>query len=87
LVKTNRLLEQFEKAYRDEKKKEAEELHNAIAQVLDEHNAELPTVLFVLEMVKFELLREKYNHLFEAEPPGQEGPKPGQIAMGKPPVT
>ena len=77
-MKTKDLLEQFEKTYRQEKQKEAEELHNAIGTVLAEHNAEIQTVLYVLEMVKFELLREKYGQLFEAEP------RPGEIRFGKP---
>jgi len=79
-MKTKNLLEQFEKTYRQEKQKEAEELHNAIGAVLAEHKAEIQTVLYVLEMVKFELLKEKYSQLFEA--PGE--PKPGEIRFGKP---
>jgi len=77
-MKTKDLLEQFEKTYRQEKQKEAEELHNAIAAVLAEHQAEIQTVLYVLEMVKFELLAEKLKQLFATEP------KPGEIRFGKP---
>lgn len=64
-MKTKNLIEQFEKSYREEKQKEAEELHNAIGEVLSEHNAEINTVLYVLEMIKFELLKDKYSQLFE----------------------
>ncbi|QYY58454.1 hypothetical protein [Dehalococcoides mccartyi] len=77
-MKTKDLLEQFEKTYREEKQKEAEELHNALVAVLSEHKAEVQTVLYVLEMVKFELLEDKFKQLFASEP------KPGEIRFGKP---
>lgn len=77
-MKTEDLLEQFEKTYREEKQKEAEELHNALVAVLSEHKAEIQTVLYVLEMVKFELLEDKFKQLFISEP------KPGEVHFGKP---
>ncbi|APH11909.1 hypothetical protein ASJ33_01445 [Dehalococcoides mccartyi] len=77
-MKTKDLLEQFEKTYREEKQKEAEELHNALVSVLSEHKAEIQTVLYVLEMVKFELLEDRFKQLFAS------APKPGEIRFGKP---
>jgi hypothetical protein len=77
-MKTKDLLEQFEKTYREEKQKEAEELHNALVTVLSEHKAEIQTVLYVLDMVRFELLEDKFKQLFTSEP------KPGEIRFGKP---
>ena len=77
-MKTKDLLEQFEKTYREEKQKEAEELHNALVAVLSEHKAEIQTVLYVLDIVKFELLEDKFKQLFTSEP------KPGEIRFGKP---
>ena len=77
-MRTKDLLEQFEKTYREEKQKEAEELHNALVAVLSEHKAEIQTVLYVFEMIKFELLEERYRQLFTPEP------KPGEIRFGKP---
>ena len=47
---------------------------------LAEHKAEIQTVLYVLEMVKFEVLHERYKALFSAP----EEPKPGAIRFGKP---
>ena len=79
-MKTKALLEKFEKDYREEKRKEAEELHNAVAQVLAEHRAEVQTVLYVLEMLRFEVLKEKYEQLFGAK----DEPKTGEIRFGKP---
>ena len=79
-MKTKALLEKFEKDYREEKKKEAEELHNAVAQVLADHRAEVQTVLYVLEMLRFEVLKEKYEQLFSTK----DEPKPGEIRFGKP---
>ncbi len=77
-MKTDELLQQFEKTYREEKQKEAETLHNALVAVLSEHKAEIQTVLYVLEMIRFELLEDKFEQLFAAEP------KPGEIRLGKP---
>ncbi len=77
-MKTKDLFEQFEKTYRQEKHKEAEELHNALVAVLSEHKAELQTILYVLEMVRFELLEDRFKQLFTTEP------KPGEIRFGKP---
>ena len=79
-MKTKDLLERFEKDYREEKRKEAEELHNAVAQVLADHRAEIQTVLYVLEMLRFEVLKEKYGQLFGVK----DEPKPGEIRLGKP---
>ena len=77
-MKTNELLEQFEKTYREEKQKEAEALHNALVAVLSENKAEIQTVLYVLDMIRFELLEDKFKQLFATEP------KAGEIRFGKP---
>ena len=77
-MKTNELLEQFENTYRQEKQKEAENLHNALVAVLSEHKAEIQTVLYVLDMIRFELLEDKFKQIFAAEP------NPGEIRFGKP---
>ena len=77
-MKTKDLFEQFEKTYRLEKQKEAEDLHNALVAVLSEHKAELQTILYVLEMMRFELLEDRFKQLFATEP------KPGEIRFGKP---
>ena len=77
-MKTDELLQQFEKTYREEKQKEAEVLHNALVAVLSEHQAEIQTVVYVLDMIRFELLEDKFKQLFAAEP------KPGEIRLGKP---
>ncbi len=80
-MRTKDLFEQFEKTYRQEKQKEAEELHNALVAVLSEHKAELQTVLYVLDMIRFELLEDRFKQLFNSAPPE---PKPGEIRFGKP---
>ena len=77
-MKTDELVQQFEKTYREEKQKEAEGLHNALVAVLSEQNAEIQTVLYVLDMIRFELLEDKFKQIFAAEP------KPGEIRFGKP---
>ena len=58
------LLERFESEWEERKKNEAEELHNALAEVISEHQADIYTLLFVLEMLKFEALQDKYTKLF-----------------------
>ena len=77
-MKTDDLLKQFEKTYREEKQKEAEALHNALVVVLSENKAEIQTVLYVLDMIRFELLDDKFKQLFTAEP------APGEVRFGKP---
>ena len=80
-MKTKDLFEQFEKTYRQEKQKEAEDLHNALVAVLSEHKAELQTVLYVLDMIRFELLEDRFKQLFNNAP---TEPKAGEIRFGKP---
>ena len=63
MAKRDDLLASFEKAYEQARAKEAEELHNAIGEVLNEHKASLQNSLFVLELIKFELLRAEYEKL------------------------
>jgi len=63
VAKKEDLLAGFEKAYESARKKEAEELHNAIAGIIGEHKASIQNCLFVLELIKFELLRAKYEEL------------------------
>ncbi|MDD5082737.1 MAG: hypothetical protein PHU08_05125 [Dehalococcoidales bacterium] len=79
-MKLDNFIRKLEREYAEEKAKEAEGLHNAIALVLAEHKAEIQTVLYVLEMVKFEVLRERYKALFSP----REGLKPGPIRAVKP---
>ena len=63
MAKREDLLAGFEKAYEDARKREAEDLHNAIGAVLSDHRASLQNSLFVLELIKFELLRAEYEKL------------------------
>jgi hypothetical protein len=41
-----------------------EELHNDVVSLLAGRKARLETALYVLEMIKFELLLERYKQLF-----------------------
>ena len=63
MVDIEKVLKKLEKDYQDEKDKECEELHNAIAEVLATKKATVQNVLYVLEMIRFELLRAKYEEL------------------------
>jgi len=72
MVEVKKLIEQFERTYSEEKNKECQELHDAIAEILAQKKASIQNTLFVLEIVKFELLRAKYEQILgHAEvPPG-----------------
>jgi TorA maturation chaperone TorD len=58
------LLAELETKYQSAKKKEAEELHNAIADVITAHTPDAQTLLYVLEMIRFETLSQKFGELF-----------------------
>jgi len=72
MVSLKKIAEQLEKAYQEEKNREAEELHNAIVEVIAERKATIQNTLFVLELIRFELLRAKYEQLMgrAVVPPG-----------------
>ena len=63
MAKSETLLAQFEKVYEQSRAKEAEELHNAIVEVIQSQKASIPNTLFVLELIKFELLEAKYKEI------------------------
>jgi hypothetical protein len=58
-----KVVKKLERAYAEEKEKECEELHNAIATILTEKHATIQNTLYVLELLKFELLRAKYEQI------------------------
>jgi hypothetical protein len=59
-----KLAEELELKYQAVRKTEAEALHNAIGDVIAEHKPDAQTLLFVLEMVRFECLSQKFGELF-----------------------
>ena len=63
MVKKEALFASLEKAYEQARQKEAEELHNALVEVIQEQKASIPNTLFVLELVKHELLQAKYKEV------------------------
>lgn len=85
MVKLDKLVERLEKAYREEKAKECEELHNAIAEVLREKKATVQNSLYVLEMIRFELLKAKYEQLMghAIVPPGGGIKKEAKLETGQ----
>ena len=58
------LVEELEAKYQAVKHGEAEILHNSIVAAIGEHRPDAQTLLFVLEMVKFETLTSKFSELF-----------------------
>jgi hypothetical protein len=84
MVELEKVAEKLEKAYREEKEKECEELHNAIANILAEKKATVQNALFVIEMIRFELLRAKYEQLMgnAIVPPGGGIKKDAKLTIG-----
>ena len=64
MVKLADLVTKMEKEYREEKKVEAEKIHNDVAAVIQGYNADTQTILFVLEMIKYEVIDSKAKELF-----------------------
>jgi hypothetical protein len=63
MAKKEALFASLEKAYEEARTKEAEELHNAIVEVMQEQKASIQNTLFVLELIKHELLEAKYKEI------------------------
>jgi len=57
------ILAKFEKVYADVKAKEAEGLHNDIVEVLAKHQTSIENTLFVLDLLRFELMEAKYKEV------------------------
>ena len=67
-----RLLGELENKYQATKKEEAEALHNAFAEAIGEHKPDIQTLLFVLEMLRFECLSAKFGEIFASGRPPLE---------------
>jgi len=80
MAKREDLVSTFEKAYEQARAKECEALHNAIGIVLADQKATTQNALFVLELIKFELLRAKYEELMGTVKLSEKLPVP---IMGK----
>ena len=57
------LLAKVKKAYEEARAVEAEELHNAIVELIDEHKPSLENALFVLDIIRFSLMEAKYKEI------------------------
>lgn len=63
MAKKEALFASLEKAYEEARKKEAEELHNALVEVIQEQKASVPNSLFVLDLIRHELMQAKYKEI------------------------
>lgn len=63
MAKKEALFASLEKAYEEARNKEAEELHNAIVGVMQEQKASIQNSLFVLDLIRFELMEAKYKEI------------------------
>lgn len=67
MAKKEKLLEKilgdFEKGYEEARAKEAEELYNAIVEVLNEHHTSIPNTLYVLDIIRFQYWEAKHKEI------------------------
>lgn len=63
MAKKEALFASLEKAYEEARAKEQEELHNALVEVIQEQKASLANTIFVLELIRLELLEAKYKEI------------------------
>ena len=63
MAKKDKILSELEKTYKKVRAQDAEELHNAIVEVIHEHNAAIYDTLFVLDIIRFELMEAKYKEI------------------------
>lgn len=63
MAKRDKLLSALEKAYEVEKANETEELHNAIVEIIHEQKTSIYNTLFVLDIIRFELMQAKYKEI------------------------
>jgi len=63
MAKQDRVLIGLEKAYEEARTQECEELHNALVEVIHEQKASVQNTLFVLDIIRFELMEAKYKEI------------------------
>ena len=63
MAKKEALFASLEKAYEEARNQEAEELHNALVEVIQEQKASIQNCLFVLDLIRFELMEAKYKEI------------------------
>ena len=63
MAKKEALFASLEKAYETSREKESEELHNALIEVIHEQKASVYNTLFVLDIIRFELMTAKYKEI------------------------
>ena len=76
MVDIEELVKKLEAAYTEEKKKECEELYNAIHEIFTSRKASVQNILFVLKMVEWGLLRAYYLQYIEGAVKIPEGVVP-----------
>ena len=63
MAKKEALFASLEKAYEEAREKESEELHNALVEIIHEQKASVYNTLFVLDLIRFELMEAKYKEI------------------------
>jgi len=79
-----RLIDKLQEAYDQEKRKEVEELHNDIVDLIGKRQANIHNVIFVLEILKWEYLRASYEQMLghALVPPGGGAKKDAKFESG-----
>lgn len=60
-----KLIEALQADQERERSIEVESIHNELVAVLDRRRVEIADALYILELIKFELLKERYGQIFE----------------------
>lgn len=63
MAKTESLLASLEKTYAEAKAKEINELHNALVDTMNEHKPSPENALYVLDVIRFEIMEAKYKEI------------------------
>ena len=63
MAKSESLLAALEKTYSEAKAKEINELHNALVDTMNEHKPSPENALYVLDVIRFEIMEAKYKEI------------------------
>ena len=76
MAKRADVLQTLQQAYDKVKKEEAENLHNDIVEVINEHQASLENIIMVLDLIRHSLMQAKYKEAMGLPPTKVVSKKP-----------
>lgn len=63
MARKENLVAKIEKAYEESRAEEAEELHNAVIDIIAEHKMSVEKILGVLDIIRFQYKMAKYKEI------------------------